>query len=449
MDAMRDWFEALLREATTVLVGDEVLLMNASAEDSDFARFSQARVRQVGSVEQRELEVELVRGRRHAGACLTLTGAPGEDGPRVRRTVERLRERLGALPEDPYLLYNEQARADPGAASSERVAPARLPAAAEAVEAIQALAAGADLVGLYAAGRLARGFGNSLGQRNWYAARTFSFDWSLYHSADKAVKCDYAGATWEPEQLARRMDEARRKLAVLGRPAHKVPPGRYRVALAPAAVGELLRLLSWGGFGLKAQRTKQSPLLRLVEGAERLDPRVRLVEDTRAGTSPNFQEQGYLKPEAVALVDGGRAAGALVSPRSAREFGVETNGASAAEAPEALAMAPGDLPPEGLLERLGTGVWVGNLHYLNYSDLPACRTTGMTRFATFWVEGGEIRAPLSVMRFDETIYRVFGANLVGLTADSETLLSPDTYQRRSTGSVQAPGALVEDFAFTL
>ena len=73
----------------------------------------------------------------------------------------------------------------------------------------------------------------------------------------------------------------------------------------------------------------------------------------------------------------------------------------------------------------------------------------MTRFATFWVENGEIKAPLNVMRFDETLYRVLGSNLEGLTAERELQLSASTYGGRSTESMRLPGALVRDFKFTL
>ena len=73
----------------------------------------------------------------------------------------------------------------------------------------------------------------------------------------------------------------------------------------------------------------------------------------------------------------------------------------------------------------------------------------MTRFATFWVENGEIVAPLSVMRFDDTLYNCLGDNLVGLSPEAELQLSTDTYFARSTRSSRIPGALVEDFALTL
>jgi len=70
-------------------------------------------------------------------------------------------------------------------------------------------------------------------------------------------------------------------------------------------------------------------------------------------------------------------------------------------------------------------------------------------FASSWVEGGVIQAPLSVMRFDESIYHMFGDHLVGLTAEHDFMLDASTYYRRSTGSSRLPGALVEDFHFAL
>ena len=139
------------------------------------------------------------------------------------------------------------------------------------------------------------------------------------------------------------------------------------------------------------------------------------------------------------LIEAGAPAGSLVSPRTAREFGLEANGANGWEMPEALAMAGGDLPAADALAALGTGLYVGNLWYLNYSDRPACRITGMTRFATFWVERGRIVAPIDVLRFDDTLARVLGSSLEALTRETELMLSTDTYRQRSLASMRLPG----------
>jgi predicted Zn-dependent protease len=73
----------------------------------------------------------------------------------------------------------------------------------------------------------------------------------------------------------------------------------------------------------------------------------------------------------------------------------------------------------------------------------------MTRFATFWVENGKVVAPVDVLRFDDTVYRMLGENLEGLTAETEFILDAGTYQARQLASVRVPGALVKDMAFTL
>jgi predicted Zn-dependent protease len=73
----------------------------------------------------------------------------------------------------------------------------------------------------------------------------------------------------------------------------------------------------------------------------------------------------------------------------------------------------------------------------------------MTRFATFWVDGGEIVAPVNVLRFDDTGYHLLGDRLEGLTDECEVLLDPSTYVERSTTSQRVPGALVSAMRFVL
>jgi predicted Zn-dependent protease len=323
-----------------------------------------------------------------------------------------------------------------------------LPPAEAVVDEVLAAAEGLDLVGIYAAGPVWRGFANGEGQRNWHAASTFHLDWSLVDRADKAVKSSYAGFAWDPAELAARMASARERLALVARPSMRLEPGRYRAYLAPSAVEEIAGLLGYGGFSARALETRQSPLTRMRAG-ERLDARVSIAEDTESGVAPAFQAEGFVRPPRVPLVRDGALVGALTSPRTAREFALDANGANAEEMPESLAMAGGDLDAHDALAALDDGLWIGNLWYTNYSDRPACRITGMTRFATFRVERGRIVAPVDVLRFDDTLYRMLGANLEALTREPELLLSADSYRSRHLQSVRMPGALVREIAFTL
>jgi predicted Zn-dependent protease len=440
---MREQFFALAAHACGRLSGREVLLVNFSGETTDFVRFNHAQVRQPMTVRQAELSLTLIDGRRRNQASFNLSGAADSDRARVDGALDQLRAELASLPEDPYLLYCTEA------SGSERIERGTLPAAAQAVEDVVTAGAGTDLVGILASGPMMRGFASSLGARHWHEVDAFLLDWSLYLAGDKAVKCAWSGSRWDRAELAGRIAAGGAQLAHLAQPARSIAPGEYRAYLAPAALDELLWMLNWGGVSAKAQKTKQSCIQRLVDGEAQFSPQLQLVEDTARGLAPAFDEMGFTKPAQVVLVRDGRHAGSMVSPRSGMEYGLAANGADQDESMQAMALAGGTLAEADALAALGTGVFIGNLHYLNFSDRANGRVTGMTRFATFWVEDGRIAAPLNVMRWDDTLYRMLGTQLEALTDTPQWILNSGTYGERSVQTSRVPGALLSRMAFTL
>jgi predicted Zn-dependent protease len=306
---------------------------------------------------QRFLSIRLVRARRQTAATIALAGS-GEDWGVARATLARLRDGLGELPEDPWLLIAE----DP--ASTETVRRGRLAPAEEIVQQVVGGAAARDLVGALASGTLCRGFANSLGQRNWHEVDSFNLEWSLFLAGDKAVKTGYAGFDWDPAAFAAKLEAAAGELELLALPSRTLEPGEYRAYLEPRALDELVGLLSWGGFSARARATKQSPLLRMEQGAA-LSPQVTLLENVADGVAPRFQHDGFVKPPAVTLVANGRLGDPLVSPRSAKEHGLATNAANGSESPESFDMAAGGLDAAAALAALDTGLRIGNLWYLN------------------------------------------------------------------------------------
>jgi predicted Zn-dependent protease len=86
---------------------------------------------------------------------------------------------------------------------------------------------------------------------------------------------------------------------------------------------------------------------------------------------------------------------------------------------------------------------------LNWSDPVSARVTGMTRYACFWVENGEIVGPIKDMRWDESLYEALGSKLVALTTHTAIDPAVDTYFQRALGGSRTPGALIENFTFTL
>jgi predicted Zn-dependent protease len=438
---MQNYFYDLSETLFKQLTRDEQLLLSFEGEDSDFVRLNNNKIRQAGCVAQRSLCLDLIEGKRHAEACVELAGDKEQDIKQLTETLIKLREQRAFLPDDPYLSFatdinNTEYHHDIEAINSHA-----------AIEQILQAGIGLDLVGIFANGSQYVGFANSMGQRNWHSSANFNFDWSCYLTRDKAVKSNYAGFDWQQDKLLSKIESCKHQLAVLAKPAKTIEPGSYRAYLAPSAVKEFMGMLSWGGFGLKSHRTKTTPLIQMLEQNRPLASTVSLREHHARGLAPAFTGSGFIKPEQVQLIENGRYKDCLVSPRSAMEYHSVSNAGS--EYPCALDLAAGDLPEEKILSELGTGLYINNLWYLNFSDRNACQLTGMTRFACFWVENGEIQAPINVMRFDDSVYDLFGTNLLGLTAERDFILDASSYGQRSNSSMELPGALLKAMCFTL
>ncbi len=244
-------FEALAEDLRRHLAEGEDFTLWYSAEDSEFIRFNRARVRQTGQVRQASALLRLIRDERQASLDLTLSGAPEEDRQRLAEGLRQLRQSLAWIPADPYLLLDTSAwqreNQDLGAA----------PDSGALLASLERRARDLDLVGIYAAGPLFRGFANSWGAFGWHAGSSFNFDWSLFHGNGQAVKADYAGQRWDDEAFARRFEQAGNARPP-GQAAAPVAPGDYRAYLAPAA-SRKSQMLCWGGFSARALATGESP----------------------------------------------------------------------------------------------------------------------------------------------------------------------------------------------
>ncbi len=435
-------FQALVATLNNAISDKERFTLAYNAEESDFIRFNHAKVRQVGHVQQASVTLKLIDDERHADLQLTLSGDGELDRQRLSEALQQLRETVALLPKDPYLKPNTEAW------QSTNVQDVPLPDSEHVVGQIAELGEGLDLVGFYAAGPLYRGFASSWGAFGWHEANSFNFDWSLFHENGQAVKANYAGHDWSDEGFARRFELAREQLEFLGKPLKTLAPGEYRAYLAPAAMDEIMGMLCWGGFSAQSLANKTSPLQRLYSGDAQFSPLVSLDEQVSGSLSPAFSGEGYPRRD-LTLIREGKGIDQLVGSASAAEYGLTANGAEPWEAPNSLSMAAGSLELEQVLQRIGTGLYIGNLWYLNYSDQPAARLTGMTRFATFWVEDGKIQAPVSTMRFDDSAYSLLGSALEDLTKERELILSTSTYSERQTASSQLPGALISKLTLTL
>lgn len=440
---MQEYFYSLANFLQSQVKGHEQFTCWFSAENSDFVRFNCGAIRQPGLVRQIYLTTTLIDGSRQANYSTALTGNLGTDHGHLSQFVSSLRDQLPDLPEDPYLLFSTDV------CSTEQITTSGLQASHAIVDDIMAMAQPYDFVGILAAGPVYRGFANSFGQRNWHETTSFNLDWSLYQGHDKAVKSAYAGYEWDNQRFKDKFQDAVSHLDSLRMEPLALKLGTYRAYLTPSALSEVIGLLNWGGFSEKSLRTKQSPLGRMRDEGLQLNPAINISENMGNGLSPRFQREGFIKPERIGLLDQGQLSGSMISPRTAKEYGIVTNGATGNEMMVSAEVEAGVLSDDKILAELDTGIFISNLWYLNYSDRANCRITGMTRFATFWVENGAIKAPLKAVRFDDSIYRLLGENLIALTRERELLIDNESYGQRCTDSLLLPGALVNAFTFVL
>lgn len=438
-------FEQLATGIFAGLQGSEQATLSYQAESSDFVRFNRAAVRQAGHVSHQELSLRLVDGRRHSTLVFNLSGSLESDIAMALNGLPRLREQIALTQEDPHLLvaWTGEARV--------RCVTGQPPEVTTVIADVARLGAGLDLVGYYAGGMIMRGFAASTGLIHWHQTPGYILDWSLHlpqrAGERRAAKLGMGGLVWDAALLEQRMQEGRAQLEFLELPLCPVQPGEVRAYLAPDALSEILSLAGWG-FGAMALHTRNSIWLKQLEG-QALHPEVFLLEATADGLAAPFEPDGFPRPDRVPLIEGGQLTGKLISARSAAELGIAPNGASASEGPESLSLAPGSIPSAQILERLGTGLYVSNLWYTNVSDRSAGRITGLTRFASVWVENGKVVGPIPTMRFDDTLSRMLGAALEGLTDHAEFIPASDSYGWRSISSWRTPGALLNSFRLVL
>ncbi|WP_088890475.1 TldD/PmbA family protein [Leptolyngbya ohadii] len=440
---MEPTFDRLITQLRSLLTAEEFFKLTLSGEQSQFVRFNHAKVRQTGNVRDGGISLTLIQNGRTASRRLDFTGSWETDWYQVKDALEDLRQELPQLPEDPYLVIPD------GKATSRDVQTGKLLEPEAIVDAILPEVSGLDFTGIYGGGSIFRGYADSAGQKHWFATDSFALDYSLFTADGQAVKGTFAGNQWDQTAYAAKLTESKHQLDRLAQTPKPIPRGQYRTYLAPAAVADLISMFSWGGVSEAALQKGGSALGMLQRGEKQLSVQFNLNEDFSRGLVPRFNEWGEVAPIDLPLIQAGKLVNTLISSRSAKEYGKTANGASGGEGLRSPSVSPGSLSNSDILKALDTGLYLSNLHYLNWSDRPSGRITGMTRYACFWVEKGEIVAPIENLRFDETLYRFFGENLLALTDTQEFIPEVGTYGGRSVGGLWVPGALVEGFTYTL
>ncbi|MDA9935253.1 metallopeptidase TldD-related protein, partial [Candidatus Marinimicrobia bacterium] len=318
-----------------------------------------------------------------------------------------------------------------------------------AVDAIMPCVQGVDFVGILSNGRMYRGNANSLGQEHWFETESFSLDFSLVAKNHQMVKGTFAGTDWNQNNFELYLDQSKKKLKMMELKPVKIDTGNYKAWFEPAAVSDFINMFSWNGISEASIQQGCSGFGRMRNENIKLSSKFSISEDFSLGLVPKFNSNGEVSVDKVPIISSGELKNTLVSSRTASEYGQVSNHAEPGEHLRSPSMAPGELNRNDILKEIDKGLYLSNIHYLNWSDNSKGRITGLTRYACFWVESGEIVGPINTMRFDDSFYNYFGDSLVQVGKETEFIPSTSTYGNREMGGTTCPGILADSFALTL
>lgn len=455
MREIQDYFRAYADGLFAALGPDENLILQLKGEDSLFLRWNRAKVRQSTQVRQFDLNWTYQCDGRQLEVTEQLTLDLEQHAKRGLTQLSRLKAQAAQLEKSHQLapMVDAQTRINIGDLPTRD--------AAKISRQIESQSAGLDLIGFWCSGPMVRGVAHSKGLFLFEARDAFFFDYSIFTVSsageNKAVKGFFSEGTWDEEGWAARwgqqLTRQKQDLELLRQPSRRLTPGKYRVYLAPSAVYSIVETFKNPSFSYSAYKHGHSALKDFVDGQRQFSPRFNVTENFELGFSPRFNRFGETAPAQIPLVAQGGFKNMIVSGKTAREYGVTSNageeGGWETESPRSLDIAAGEMPSDQALQELGTGVWINEVHYTNFSDLKTARITGMTRYACFWVENGRIVDPIQDMRFDVSLFELFGEDLVALTQETQNFLDVGTYHLRMWSGSRLPGILAQNYGFTL
>ena len=443
---MKNYIKSLSVNLFSELKTNEELSLGLHSEESEFIRFNQSKVRQNTTVNQHELTLQFQADNRSYKATTMLSLNLEADTSITRSIISQLRKEFEFIDENPKFTKMQNHGMSDVYKKSQR------PSTHDIIKKINTQFIDSDLAGLYCAGPVRQASVNSTGQFHYFENDQFFFDYSIY-DGPRAAKGFYSEDKWSDTNFAIQANHLKNTLSLLKKEQVKIKPGSYRTYLAPMAVAEIIQIFNWRAVSRSAYEQGFAPLKKLYTKECLFSAKFSLIENNELGLNSHFNSQGEISPKNLPIIENGELKNFLINTATAKEYKLVSNNADVGqwnnEAMRSIEVSVGTLNENEILAKLGTGLYLTNLHYINWSDAQAARITGMTRFACFWVENGEIVGPIQDLRFDDTLYNLFGSELIDLTMNQSTFVNTSTYQKRALGGIKVPGILLQKMNFTL
>lgn len=444
----KEIYNTICSQVYSTLKEGEDLTIYMEGENSQYFRFNDSKIRQTGIIEDYNVTLSLYHGKKSLQATTTVSSDIDYSVKNLISEIDGLREPLSLIPENNFTAFPDKFD------SLEVYRDGELPNREEILDSLMSIIDKDNLTGVWTSGKIFRASSTSQGTQHWFEKDSFIFDFSLIDAKENMVKILYPGSDWNKDDFITAFDDASNRLQLMDKPKLELKPGKYRVWFEPHAVADFVDMLNWNGVSEASLRNGSSCLLKMRKDNVKLSEKFSLDESFDRKSTASFNSRSEVSAN-VSLIKHGMLENTLINSKTALEYGLTSNYAEdvnswgMGEYLRAPFMHGGDIKLDERLEKLGTGIFISNIHYLNWSDNLGGRITGLTRYACYWVEDGKMIAPIKTMRFDDSFYNFFGNNL---EAVGETLLSRpviETYDGRNPGETTCPGILVNDFELTL
>ncbi|NIP43589.1 MAG: TldD/PmbA family protein [candidate division Zixibacteria bacterium] len=189
----------------------------------------------------------------------------------------------------------------------------------------------------------------------------------------------------------------------------KLESGQYTVILEPPAVGQMVLLFSFLGFGCKTYISQRSFMSGKI-GQQIVGNNITFIEDPyndRMQGMP-FGYEGVPRQK-VFLIENGIARGVVWNSYYANIAGEKSTGhahpayKTFSPYPKNLVMGEGKSSVEEMIASTERGIYITHFWYVNYLNPMRTMVTGTTLDGTFLIEDGKISKPIVNMRMAQSI----------------------------------------------
>ena len=229
-----------------------------------------------------------------------------------------------------------------------------------------------------------------------------------------------------------------------------LPIGEYEAIFPPEVYSTFSMFNASLGFSAKAYQDGYSFLKDMI-GSKVFDEKLTIVDDARSPDTYNlapFDGEGTPKKR-LSLVKKGVPENVCYDNYTATKDGTKSTGHSVPKfargffqrgmpVPINQIVKPGSASVDEMISETKKGVYITRFNYVNPIRRDKAVISGLTRDACFYIENGEVKHPIKVMRFTDAIPRVLGK--IDLLGGRSTV--------SKLGSVTAPAMKVASFRFT-